>query len=87
MSYFSPITDALLADLQSTTTSQSNQYQRPTGNQYQHDLRNRSETPPPLPPPPPQEVLDSIPPPRQFDEVIREILHHVGVCTQPNVLQ
>lgn len=33
---------------------------------------NRSETPPPLPPPPPQEVLDSIPPPRQFDEPLYE---------------
>ncbi|OWF55345.1 Paxillin [Mizuhopecten yessoensis] len=37
-----------------------------------HSAGHRSETPPPLPPPPPQEVLDSIPPPRQFDEPLYE---------------
>ncbi|XP_076108078.1 leupaxin-like isoform X3 [Mytilus galloprovincialis] len=66
--------DALLADLQSTT-GHVNQYQRQAPTQYQQQdqgYRARSETPPPLPPPPPQDVLDSIPPPRQFDEPLYE---------------
>ena len=62
------LTDALLADLQSTT-SQANSYQLSAG-QQQNDVnyggRERSETPPPLPPPPPQELLDGIPPPRDY---------------------
>jgi hypothetical protein len=60
--------DALLADLQSTT-GHVNQYQAQPKYQQEPGYLARSETPPPLPPPPPQEVLDSISPPRQFEEV------------------
>lgn len=57
-----------MADLQSTT-GHVNQYQTQPKYQQEPGYLARSETPPPLPPPPPQEVLDSIPPPRQFEEV------------------
>ncbi|KAL3858007.1 hypothetical protein ACJMK2_012625 [Sinanodonta woodiana] len=72
--------DALLADLQSTTSShnrflsksttqQNSQQGSNTGYVYQtaDQSQRRSETPPPLPPPP-QDLLETIPPPDQFGD-------------------
>ncbi|KAK3084907.1 hypothetical protein FSP39_021178 [Pinctada imbricata] len=44
----------------------SQQQNNVTNSYSNHDNREQSETPPPLPPPPPQELLDGIPPPREY---------------------
>ena len=69
------ISDALLADLQSTTNPNLSQApHNSTGSSQQRyssssaqspRTSGRGETPPPLPPPP-HDIPDTIPPPQQF---------------------
>ena len=67
------ITDALLADLQSTTAHISYNNQGPPPARANTSPRQKSETPPPLPPPP-QDIPDTIPPPQQFGDQVSCVL-------------